>query len=239
MVFEANRDLRELMGEIVEHTAANGVGRWPRRSSTSCASATASATRRGSSSTPTTSSTSTSPSPSSGARPSVPGWRWSSAASTRSSRTPSSTSAPRRASTTCSRCRSGSCSSGRTAITTEIDVMRGAELLVAMRPRHVCVSTETLGEDGGAADWVREGLERFLRLVGRSARSQAHGQWALSRLSAFTQLALKRRAADPGDHANRTREQPDDRADEGRQMPVRRHGQPRRSSSTTSRTSSR
>jgi acyl-CoA thioester hydrolase len=50
---------------------------------------------------------------------------------------------------------------GRTAITTEIDVMRGAELLVAMRARHVCVSTETWAKTD-VPDWVREGLERFL-----------------------------------------------------------------------------
>ena len=50
---------------------------------------------------------------------------------------------------------------GRTAITTEIDVMRGAELLVAMRARHVCVSTESW-EKTDVPPWVREGLERFL-----------------------------------------------------------------------------
>jgi acyl-CoA thioester hydrolase len=49
---------------------------------------------------------------------------------------------------------------GRTAITTEIDVMRGEELLVAMRARHVCVSTETW-EKTEVPPWVREGLERF------------------------------------------------------------------------------
>jgi acyl-CoA thioester hydrolase len=49
---------------------------------------------------------------------------------------------------------------GRTAITTEIDVMRGEELLVAMRARHVCVSTETW-EKTEVPSWVREGLERF------------------------------------------------------------------------------
>ncbi|HEY7836637.1 MAG TPA: thioesterase family protein [Solirubrobacteraceae bacterium] len=49
---------------------------------------------------------------------------------------------------------------GRTAITTEVDVMRGAELLVAMRARHVCVSTESW-EKTDVPSWVREGLERF------------------------------------------------------------------------------
>jgi len=50
---------------------------------------------------------------------------------------------------------------GRTAITTEIDVMRGSELLVAMRARHVCVSTDTW-EKTAVPEWVRAGLERFL-----------------------------------------------------------------------------
>jgi acyl-CoA thioester hydrolase len=49
---------------------------------------------------------------------------------------------------------------GRSAITTEVDVMRGAELLVAMRARHVCVSTKTWQKTTVPA-WVREGLERF------------------------------------------------------------------------------
>jgi len=49
---------------------------------------------------------------------------------------------------------------GRTAITTEIDVMRGPEVLVAMRVRHVCVSTETW-EKTDVPGWVREGLRRF------------------------------------------------------------------------------
>ncbi|MCW3034504.1 MAG: acyl-CoA thioester hydrolase [Solirubrobacteraceae bacterium] len=55
---------------------------------------------------------------------------------------------------------------GRTAITTEIDAMRGDELLVAMRLRHVCVSTHTLA--GGAPpgkleipDWIRDGLRVY------------------------------------------------------------------------------
>jgi acyl-CoA thioester hydrolase len=55
---------------------------------------------------------------------------------------------------------------GRTAITTEIDVMRGTELLVAMRVRHVCVSTETLEGNTSPAPvevpaWIRHGLSRF------------------------------------------------------------------------------
>ena len=54
---------------------------------------------------------------------------------------------------------------GRTAITTEIDVMRGAELLVAMRLRHVCVSSESTDSAKPVAveipDWIRDGLRRF------------------------------------------------------------------------------
>jgi acyl-CoA thioester hydrolase len=49
---------------------------------------------------------------------------------------------------------------GRTAITTEIDVMRGEELLVAGRLRHVCVATDTW-EKTDVPGWVRSGLERF------------------------------------------------------------------------------
>jgi len=49
---------------------------------------------------------------------------------------------------------------GRTSITTEIDVLRDDELLVAGRLRHVCVSTETwLKTD--LPDWVREGLRDY------------------------------------------------------------------------------
>ena len=56
---------------------------------------------------------------------------------------------------------------GRTAITTEIDVMRGEELLVAMRARHVCVSTRTDPDTKafGSTPWpddIRRGLERFV-----------------------------------------------------------------------------
>ncbi len=49
---------------------------------------------------------------------------------------------------------------GRTAITTEIDVMRGSELLVGMRLRHVCVSTETWAKIE-LPEWIRDGLRRF------------------------------------------------------------------------------
>jgi acyl-CoA thioester hydrolase len=51
---------------------------------------------------------------------------------------------------------------GRTAITTEIDVMRDGELLVAGRLRHVCVATDTWGKTE-VPDWVRSGLARFAR----------------------------------------------------------------------------
>jgi acyl-CoA thioester hydrolase len=55
---------------------------------------------------------------------------------------------------------------GRTAITTEIDVMRGQEVLVAMRLRHVCVSTRGKSDAMAfeATPWpddIRRGLERF------------------------------------------------------------------------------
>jgi acyl-CoA thioester hydrolase len=49
---------------------------------------------------------------------------------------------------------------GRTSITTEIDVTRAGELLVAMTVRHVCVSTESW-EKTELPDWVRSGLQRF------------------------------------------------------------------------------
>jgi acyl-CoA thioester hydrolase len=51
---------------------------------------------------------------------------------------------------------------GRTAITTEIDVMRGGELLVAGRLRHVCVATDTWRKTD-VPDWVRTGLRAFAR----------------------------------------------------------------------------
>jgi acyl-CoA thioester hydrolase len=49
---------------------------------------------------------------------------------------------------------------GRTAITTEIDVLRGEELLVAIKLRHVCVSTETWRKTE-VPERIRTGLERF------------------------------------------------------------------------------
>lgn len=54
---------------------------------------------------------------------------------------------------------------GRTAITTEIDVVREEQLLVAGRLRHVCVDTETWGKTD-VPDWVREGLQRFALACG-------------------------------------------------------------------------
>jgi acyl-CoA thioester hydrolase len=54
---------------------------------------------------------------------------------------------------------------GTTAITTEIDVCRDGELLVATRLRHVCVSrdpaTGTIGGKTPLPDWIRDGLGRF------------------------------------------------------------------------------
>lgn len=57
---------------------------------------------------------------------------------------------------------------GRTAITTEVDVMRGGELLVAMRARHVCVSAESTDNASGASKVpipaeIRRGLSRFAK----------------------------------------------------------------------------
>ena len=49
---------------------------------------------------------------------------------------------------------------GATAITTEIDVLRGQELLVAGKLRHVCVSTDTWNKID-LPDWVRRGLQRY------------------------------------------------------------------------------
>lgn len=49
---------------------------------------------------------------------------------------------------------------GRSAITTEIDVARDGQLLVAGRLRHVCVSTETWSKTD-VPNWVRSGLQRF------------------------------------------------------------------------------
>ena len=50
---------------------------------------------------------------------------------------------------------------GKTAIVTEIDVLREQQLLVSGRLRHVCVDTATWGKTE-LPDWVRGGLERFL-----------------------------------------------------------------------------
>jgi acyl-CoA thioester hydrolase len=56
---------------------------------------------------------------------------------------------------------------GRTAVTTEIDVVRDGELLVAGRLRHVCVSTHSIDETKASpCPWpsdIRAGLTRFLR----------------------------------------------------------------------------
>jgi acyl-CoA thioester hydrolase len=49
---------------------------------------------------------------------------------------------------------------GATALTTEIDVLRGEELLVAGWLRHVCVDTEGWSKTE-LPDWVRSGLRRF------------------------------------------------------------------------------
>jgi acyl-CoA thioester hydrolase len=49
---------------------------------------------------------------------------------------------------------------GRTAITTEIDVLRGGELLVAGRLRHVCVANDTWKKTE-MPGWIRDGLGRF------------------------------------------------------------------------------
>jgi acyl-CoA thioester hydrolase len=49
---------------------------------------------------------------------------------------------------------------GTTAITTQIDVLRGAELLVAGELRHVCVDAETW-QKTELPEWVRTGLRRF------------------------------------------------------------------------------
>jgi acyl-CoA thioester hydrolase len=49
---------------------------------------------------------------------------------------------------------------GRTSITTEIDVVRAEDVLVAGRLRHVCVATETWSKTE-MPDWVRSGLRHF------------------------------------------------------------------------------
>jgi acyl-CoA thioester hydrolase len=50
---------------------------------------------------------------------------------------------------------------GTTAITTQIDVLRGAELLVTGELRHVCVDAETW-QKTELPEWVRNGLRRFV-----------------------------------------------------------------------------
>jgi acyl-CoA thioester hydrolase len=52
---------------------------------------------------------------------------------------------------------------GRTALTTEIDVLRGEELLVTGWVRHVCVRTADWSKTQIPA-WVRRGLRRFARV---------------------------------------------------------------------------
>jgi acyl-CoA thioester hydrolase len=54
---------------------------------------------------------------------------------------------------------------GNTAITTEIDIRRDDEVLVATQLRHVCVSTETWRKVA-LPDWIRSGLQRFLHADG-------------------------------------------------------------------------
>ena len=49
---------------------------------------------------------------------------------------------------------------GATAITTEIDVLRGDELLVEGWLRHVCVDTDGWSKTE-LPEWVRSGLRRF------------------------------------------------------------------------------
>lgn len=49
---------------------------------------------------------------------------------------------------------------GRTSITTEIDVVRAEDVLVAGRLRHVCVATKTWSKTE-MPDWVRSGLRHF------------------------------------------------------------------------------
>jgi acyl-CoA thioester hydrolase len=56
---------------------------------------------------------------------------------------------------------------GSTAITTEIDVVRDGQVLVAGRVRHVCVDTRSLSDDKPLATtpwptWVRDGLEDYV-----------------------------------------------------------------------------
>jgi len=49
---------------------------------------------------------------------------------------------------------------GESSLTTEMEIMRGEELLVDVQIRHVCVSTETWRKTS-IPEWVRDGLEPF------------------------------------------------------------------------------
>jgi acyl-CoA thioester hydrolase len=49
---------------------------------------------------------------------------------------------------------------GRTSITTEIDVVRDEQILVAGRLRHVCVATDSWSKTD-VPDWIASGLRRF------------------------------------------------------------------------------
>jgi acyl-CoA thioester hydrolase len=61
---------------------------------------------------------------------------------------------------------------GTTALTTEIDVVRGEELLVAGWLRHVCVDTVTWSKTE-IPEWIRSGLVRF---VGEPSEAAAIGE---------------------------------------------------------------
>jgi acyl-CoA thioester hydrolase len=49
---------------------------------------------------------------------------------------------------------------GTTSITTEIEVVRDGEVLVAGRLRHVCVDAQTWAKTE-LPEWIRDGLSRF------------------------------------------------------------------------------
>jgi acyl-CoA thioester hydrolase len=66
---------------------------------------------------------------------------------------------------------------GGTAITTEINVMREQELLLAGWLRHVCVDTRTWTKTE-VPDWVRSGLRRFAR-DGAELERGGHGAGSL------------------------------------------------------------
>ncbi len=57
---------------------------------------------------------------------------------------------------------------GTTAITTQLDVLRGPELLVRGTLRHVCVATDTWAKTEIPA-WVREGLRPYARAEAQAA----------------------------------------------------------------------